>query len=149
MKTITNEQQLNDELGRITILFLENTAEKFYKEWYGRLEEDWYAVYEPKQYQRTEAILRSIIKTRVVRVGNKYDIEVYSDLDIMNQWHPKPDEIDGKDGEAIRDIIEKTGFSFGDVERKPAHAFEQAIESLRNSFYAYIKLEFKKIGKII
>lgn len=44
----------------------------------------YYAEFEPEEYIRTNQLLHSLVKTRVVKVGNGYQAEVYFDAGMLN-----------------------------------------------------------------
>lgn len=134
---------------------MEKISENVYEKWYRIIQEQWYDAYSPSVYERQYAILKSLIKTDVKMLNGVVWFEVYIDENIMNHYHPTQQEKRsssskwGKDGDEILNIIEKIGFSFSSIERKPIHSYEQVVDWLRANFDKDLKIELSKLGKVL
>ena len=132
-------------MNEIQFVALTILGDKVQEMWIQYTKERWYDQYDPNVYQRTYAILQSIIQTDLLQIGkNKFKIDVYIDFDVMNSYHPNTYGI--IDGEETVDLIENIGHAFIGDSRDGTHAFEDIIEWLRMDYERYLLSELPKYG---
>jgi len=137
---IVNEQYIAKALSAL--------ADEVFNNWYKKLKENWYDQYDPVFYQRTEAILKALIKTDIKKIGKYMQVSVYIDESIMSQYHPNSQS--DISGLQTLYLIEYEGMTLKNgIERKPAMAYEEVIEWLRASYATMLKNQFSKDSGII
>lgn len=83
MPIIKSEDDLDKLLDACTKEYLRVFQSKVYDTIHDYIEQ-YYDEYEPKQYERTEQFLNSLVKTNVVKNGNRYECSVYIDIDSLH-----------------------------------------------------------------
>ena len=120
---------------------LEELSVKIEGLWFEYLE-SFYDTYDPIIYERQYAILKALVKTKPKIVGNSVSVEVYIDMNIMNQYHPNSQG--DWEGEQVVNMIENTGMTLTNgVRRNPVHAYESVVKWLRTDYERFLKSKFK------
>jgi len=144
-KVIKNYTELFEAMNEITFIALHVLADRVQEMWIQYTQDRWYDKYNPKEYDRTFAILQSIIQTGLTQIGkNKFKIDVYIDYDVMNHYHPNTQGI--IDGEETVQLIENIGHAFAGDEREGTHAFEDIVKWLRLDYEKFLLSELPKYG---
>lgn len=89
-------QQISKSMKTDLAKALDEVAEIVRDMWKAHLQEYWYDVYDPKQYQRTYETLESIVKTNVVEYKGQFKVFIHYDTDLINRYtdaHHNPDDM--------------------------------------------------------
>jgi hypothetical protein len=144
-KVIKNYTELFEAMNEIQFIALQILADKVQEMWIQYTQERWYDQYDPQVYERTFAIIQAIIQTGLTQIGkNKFKIDVYIDMDVMNHYHPNTQGV--IDGEETVNLIENIGHAFGGDEREGTHAFEDIVEWLRVDYEKFLLRELPAYG---
>lgn len=106
--------------------------------------DEYYLEYTPNQYERSERFLNSLVKTKVVKIGNVLKCEIKIDEDYLNYQY----YADGKPTVTGLDVVTMANsHSHGGIYDDDFSCFwEDAIEALGGQ-YGIISILKKKLAK--
>lgn len=147
-RKVNNYSELFKAMNEITFVALSTLGDKIQDMWIQYTQERWYDKYDPILYERTFAIIKSIIKSDIQQIGNnKFKVDVYIDFNMMNSYHPNSQSI--LTGEETVDLVENVGHAFQGDTRDGTHAYESIIEWLRIDYERFLINELKTRGYTI